>query len=179
MDTAISSGVRVCTSSLMGECKRASCSLVTPASRSLVMRSSFVRLLPIAPMYPAGVRSAIQLAALHGPMWGTAHWRRSPACRAMTAPMPSGWRHWPERSIPGFLRRFGDRLKSQVINLLGVFVPRVEQYLRDRPGPHTVVHGDFRADNLVVNEGQITVLDWQTAAHGPRPRISPISSSQR
>src|SRR5579863_7479313 len=58
MDTAVSSGVRACTSRPMGECKRVSCSSVTPASRSLAMRSSCVRLLPIAPTYPAGVRSA-------------------------------------------------------------------------------------------------------------------------
>jgi len=54
-----------------------------------------------------------------------------------------------------------------VIDELDAFVPKVEQYLRDRPGPRTVVHGDFRADNLVADRGRITVLDWQTAAHEP------------
>jgi hypothetical protein len=68
---------------------------------------------------------------------------------------------------PRFQRRFAHRLRPQVIDLLDVFVPRVERYLRDRPGPRTLVHGDFRADNLIVDKGQITVLDWQTAAYEP------------
>ena len=108
-----------------------------------------------------------QLAALHGPMWG------NPAVASLAwlprhdGPDAAWMASLVRRVYPRFLRRFGDRLKPQVINLLGVFVPKVEQYLRDRPGPRTVVHGDFRADNLVVGEGQITVLDWQTAAHEP------------
>jgi aminoglycoside/choline kinase family phosphotransferase len=112
-------------------------------------------------------RAVDQLAALHGPMWA------DPALASL------GWlpRHdgpdaaWMaslvKRIYPRFLRRFGDRLKPQVTGILEVFVPKVEQYLRDRPGPRTVVHGDFRADNLIVGEGRITVLDWQTAAHEP------------
>jgi Ser/Thr protein kinase RdoA (MazF antagonist) len=112
-------------------------------------------------------RAIDQLAALHGPMWG------DPALASL------GWlpRHdgpdaaWMASLVaaiyPLFLRRFGDRLRPEVIDLLGLFVPKVERYLRDRPGPRTIVHGDFRADNLVVSQGQITVLDWQTAAHQP------------
>jgi aminoglycoside/choline kinase family phosphotransferase len=117
---------------------------------------------------PGAVDRAVdELAALHGPMWG------SPALASL------GWlpRHdgpdaaWMASLVrtlyPRFLRRFADRLTPQVVDLLGVFVPNVEQYLRNRPGPRTLVHGDFRADNLVVAESQITVLDWQTAAHEP------------
>jgi aminoglycoside phosphotransferase (APT) family kinase protein len=112
-------------------------------------------------------RAVDQLAALHGPRWG------DPALATL------GWlpRHdgpdagWMaslvRRVYPRFLRRFGDRLSPEVVDLLDVFVPKVEQYLKNRPGLRTVVHGDFRADNLVVGPDRITVLDWQTAAHEP------------
>jgi hypothetical protein len=108
-----------------------------------------------------------QLAALHGPMWG------NPVLASFTwlphhDGLDAAWMASLVRRIcPRFLRRFGDRLSPQVIDLVGFFVPKVEQYLRDRPGPRTVVHGDFRADNLVLDEGRITVLDWQTAACEP------------
>lgn len=122
----------------------------------------------VAGCSPAEVDRAVdELAALHGPRWG------DPALGSL------GWlpRHdgpdaaWMaslvRRIHPRFLRRFGDRLRPEAVELLDFFVPRVERYLRDRPGPRTVVHGDFRADNLVVEDGRITVLDWQTAAHEP------------
>lgn len=117
---------------------------------------------------PGDVERAVdELAALHGPRWG------DPALGSL------GWlpRHdgadaaWMaslvRRVYPRFLRRFGDRLTAASVDLLDFFVPRIERYLRDRPGPRTLVHGDFRADNLIVDEGRITVLDWQTAAYEP------------
>ncbi|MFI6599329.1 phosphotransferase family protein [Nonomuraea sp. NPDC050536] len=112
-------------------------------------------------------RAVDQLAALHGPMWG------DPALAALTwlprhdGPDAAWMASLVQRLYPRFLRRFGDRLDTRVVDLLDFFVPRVERYLRERPGPRTVVHGDFRADNLIVGTGQITVLDWQTAAHEP------------
>ncbi|WP_431899009.1 phosphotransferase family protein [Nonomuraea sp. bgisy101] len=117
---------------------------------------------------PGEVERAVdQLAALHGPMWGDP----APASLAWLprhdGPDAAWMASLVQRVHPRFLRRFGDRLSTQVLDLLDFFVPRVERYLRDRPGPRTVVHGDFRADNLVVDEGRITVLDWQTAAYEP------------
>ncbi|MFB9235722.1 phosphotransferase family protein [Plantactinospora siamensis] len=113
-------------------------------------------------------RAVDELAALHGPMWA------SPALSSLAwlprhdGPGAAWMASLVRRVHPRFLRRFGARLRPEVIDLLGGFVPRVERYLRDRPGPRTVVHGDFRADNLVPGgRGRMTVLDWQTAAHEP------------
>jgi aminoglycoside phosphotransferase (APT) family kinase protein len=112
-------------------------------------------------------RAVDQLAALHGPMWENPALASLPWLPRHDGP-DAAWMASLVRSVyPRFLRRFQDRLRPQVIDLLDGFVPKVEQYLRDRPGPRTVVHGDFRADNLVVDKGQITVLDWQTAAREP------------
>ena len=58
IEIAVSSGVRAPMSSPIGAAIRAMSSSVTPAARSCSARSSFVRRLPMAPMYAAGVRSA-------------------------------------------------------------------------------------------------------------------------
>lgn len=108
-----------------------------------------------------------ELAALHGPRWGD--------------PALAGVRWLPRHDGPGaarmaslartvrgrFLRHFGDRLVPEVACLVDRFVPTVARYLRDRRGPRTLVHGDFRADNLLFEERRVTVLDWQTVAHEP------------
>ncbi|MFI6318299.1 phosphotransferase family protein [Nonomuraea sp. NPDC050556] len=112
-------------------------------------------------------RAVDELAALHGAMWG------DPALDSLAwLPRHDGqdaaWMASLVQKIrPRFVRRFGDRLDARVLDLVEFFVPRVERYLRDRPGPRTVVHGDFRADNLAIGRDRITVLDWQTAAHEP------------
>jgi aminoglycoside/choline kinase family phosphotransferase len=117
---------------------------------------------------PADVEPAVeQLAALHGPMWGSPALASHAWLPRHDGPDAAWMASLVRRVYPRFLRRFGDQLRPQVVDLLDAFVPKVERYLRDRPGPRTVVHGDFRADNLVVHENRITVLDWQTAAHEP------------
>lgn len=122
----------------------------------------------VAGCAPGDVERAVdELAALHGPRWGdpalgSLRWlpRHDGADAAWMASLV-------RRVYPRFLRRFGDRLTPEAVGLLDFFVPRIERYLRDRPGPRTVVHGDFRADNLIVGSDRVTVLDWQTAAHEP------------
>ena len=117
---------------------------------------------------PGDVERAVdQLAALHGPLWN------DPSLASLTwlprhdGPDAAWMASLVRRVYPRFLRRFGDQLEPEVVRLLDEFVPLVEPYLRDRPGPRTVVHGDFRADNLVIDGDHVTVLDWQTTAHEP------------
>lgn len=122
----------------------------------------------VAACDPGEVERAVdQLAALHGPMWGDPELDKLAWLPRHDGPDAAWMASLVQRIYPRFLRRFGDRLNPEILDLLEFFVPRVERYLRDRPGPRTVVHGDFRADNLIVGGGRITVLDWQTAAHEP------------
>jgi aminoglycoside phosphotransferase (APT) family kinase protein len=53
-------------------------------------------------------------------------------------------------------------------------MPRVAAHLGDRPFPWTVQHCDYRLDNLLFGPPEagselatVTVVDWQTVAHGP------------
>jgi aminoglycoside/choline kinase family phosphotransferase len=112
-------------------------------------------------------RAVDELAALHGPRWGDATLGSLPWLPRHDGPGADRMASFVRTAYPRFLRRLGNRLEPDVIDLLDAFVPRVGRYLRDRPGPRTAVHGDFRTDNLVIGAGLITVLDWQTAAHEP------------
>ena len=53
--------------------------------------------------------------------------------------------------------------------LVDRLVPRLDAYLRARPQPWTIIHGDFRADNLLFGGDRVVVVDWQTVGLGPGP----------
>ncbi len=123
---------------------------------------------------PSEVAAAVEeMAKLHASRWG------DPALEAVT------WLHRHEepavahmarlvaKIAPGFLRRYGERLEDDVVALVERFPSLVTPYLRDRQGARTVVHGDFRADNLLFGDGGVTVVDWQTA--GQEPGVTDLS----
>ena len=108
-----------------------------------------------------------QLVGLHAPRWGDGSldalaWLRSDveADRAMMLSLlPTLW--------DGFLDRYAADLDDTVRTAGGRVFASLASYL-DQDGPTTVVHGDFRLDNLLVHPetGEMTVVDWQTCAVG-------------
>jgi hypothetical protein len=71
---------------------------------------------------------------------------------------------------PNFVDRYGDRLDDDVVEMGGRFVAGLPAYYAHRPEPHTVIHNDFRLDNLLfgTDEGgpPVAVVDWQTVGIG-------------
>ena len=68
---------------------------------------------------------------------------------------------------PGFRDRYADRLTADMVRVCDRFAERFEAYgnLLDRP--RCVTHNDYRPDNMLFgDDGQIIVVDWQTAALG-------------
>jgi hypothetical protein len=108
-----------------------------------------------------------ELALLHGSRWGD---------DALTA---IGWLHrsQPENIanllalldgvIPLFLGHYGPRLHPETAGVLERLRPHLPGYLHERPRPWSVVHGDFRADNLLFGLDRVVVVDWQTVGLGP------------
>ena len=105
---------------------------------------------------------------LHGPRWG------DPAL------LDIGWlnRSTPDvapmvglidMAVVPFRERYGDRLDADTMALLDRFVPQIASYLSYRPLPWTIVHVDFRADNLLFGGDRVVVVDWQTVNVGPGP----------
>jgi hypothetical protein len=110
----------------------------------------------------------VELARLHASGWqrpelAAVGWlnRTTPASTAFTAAMISGL-------FPGFLERYADRLTARQAEICTRLVDRLAAYLADRSGPMTLVHGDYRLDNLLFEGADlVTVIDWQTATWGP------------
>ncbi|HYA68438.1 MAG TPA: phosphotransferase, partial [Acidimicrobiales bacterium] len=71
----------------------------------------------------------------------------------------------------GFRHRYAADLSADVVKAGTVLFSRVEAYLLADPGPSTVVHGDFRLDNLLFDPAPggvpVAVVDWQMCTDGP------------
>jgi hypothetical protein len=71
----------------------------------------------------------------------------------------------------GFRERYLDRLQPDVHEAGDALFRGLDRYLLAPTKPWTVVHGDYRLDNLLFGGADggvpIAVLDWQTCGHGP------------
>jgi hypothetical protein len=109
-----------------------------------------------------------ELVLLHAPCWGredlaAKEWldRAGPEHRAFLGMyLGSAW--------PGFVERYRDRLRDEDVE---VGAAAIEGFgaLLDHPGPRTVIHGDYRLDNMLLrpDDPRPCVVDWQTTTWGP------------
>lgn len=120
---------------------------------------------------PAQARAALsELVNLHAPRWGDPTLRdiewlagdRRAALELLTQILPTMW--------SGFIERYDDRLDDPVRDAGDLLVARIGSLFEDHD-PVTVVHGDYRLDNLLFHpdDGTVAVLDWQTCTVGQGP----------
>lgn len=75
-------------------------------------------------------------------------------------------------ALPLFFERYGHLVPDPTGTWIERYTPRLPDW-SDRVGtePLTVVHADYRLDNLVIgrsdSEPTVTIIDWQTALRGP------------
>lgn len=71
-------------------------------------------------------------------------------------------------AIDGFIARYGQAVPHETVGWLSQFAPRLAVWSQhEAHQPLTVVHADYRLDNLIFNgDGTVTILDWQTALVG-------------
>jgi len=112
-----------------------------------------------------------ELTRLHGPLWNAAALNSMPWLSGQTAESSVGTSALLQHFYPGFVERYSDRLDSEVIELGARFVARAERYFAAAPAASTVVHRDYRLDNLLLrgsgSDVSVAVVDWQTVCQAP------------
>lgn len=109
-----------------------------------------------------------ELVGLHAPRWDDEALKSYPwlyvdpeTGRSMSLGMlPMLWN--------GFQERYDDQLSDEVKTAGPQLFDNIASYVTDAGGPKTVVHGDYRLDNLLLGPGpdDVAVVDWQTIALG-------------
>ncbi len=120
----------------------------------------------------AAAQAAIDnLVGLHAPRWndatlldhpffGRPSERRAAAVGAMTVV-----------AAEGFVERYRDQLTDVEQGALVAAATRVGAWMTTRCDPFTVIHGDYRLDNLLFTpDGGVVAVDWQGASVGPALR---------
>jgi hypothetical protein len=113
-----------------------------------------------------------QMPGLHAPLWddptlGEVGWLNRPSRES-----GAGIAGFYQSLWPGFCDRYGDRISDDVRRVGERFGASLAEWATRRAeGPHTLVHGDLRLDNVLFGPGgdgspQVTVVDWQTTAIG-------------
>src|SRR4051794_13737880 len=118
---------------------------------------------------PAVAADAVgELVGLHAPRWGDPdlagiEWLRGDretGIAMMSMLLPNLW--------TGFTERYDAELGDDVRTAGAALFAHLLEYLTPTGGPETVVHGDYRLDNLLLTpDGRVAgVVDWQTCTLG-------------
>ena len=105
-----------------------------------------------------------EAALLHGPRWGdpSATSFRWLAGGISGSPAIAGFL---ETLVPRFLERYSSMLVPEAVDMVNRFA-KVLGASTPVSGPRTIVHNDFRVDNLLFGGERVCVLDWQTVSAG-------------
>lgn len=73
--------------------------------------------------------------------------------------------------VSPFLTQYGDRLSDRAVDAAERFTPVVASWLRTDTEPLTLLHGDYRLENMLFggSPGALTTVDWQTVSVGAGP----------
>jgi aminoglycoside phosphotransferase (APT) family kinase protein len=121
----------------------------------------------LAGLHPEEAAAAVaELAALHAAGWNRPELAALPWLNRSGAEAAALLAAAIADLYPGFRARYADRLERGTLTLIEDFLPYAGSYLAGTDDPRTIVHGDFRADNLLFGRDRPVVLDWQTAGFG-------------
>jgi hypothetical protein len=114
--------------------------------------------------------AALEVAGLHAPTWGDATLREIDWVAATSGANRALY----EGLLPSFLARYGAELDRDVIDILRRVVGTTGPPFEYPDEPFSVVHIDYRLDNLLIDETRtpprVTAVDWQSFVLG-----SPLS----
>lgn len=116
------------------------------------------------------VLAARALAGLHGPRWCDPAWDALPGI-VLGRPDRDGAQGLADIvgiAVDTTIERIGDRLPDEDVATLRAVAPAIAPWLLAEPTRFSVLHGDYRLDNLMFapDRSSVTVVDWQTLAVG-------------
>jgi aminoglycoside/choline kinase family phosphotransferase len=114
-------------------------------------------------------RAAIdELVLLHAPQWNSTQLDTLSWMPRHTMESSQGTRDLLRSVFAGFATRFSSHVSAEVLELGSRLVENIDGYDRAFPNNETIVHRDFRLDNLLFTDTttgtQVKVVDWQTAS---------------
>jgi len=120
------------------------------------------------------VAAAENLAGLHAPRWG------DPTLRDLgwvSSALGEQAASIVQLVTPMFVERYAADLSSATVTVLEAFASGIERWFEREPPRFTVVHGDYRLDNLMfapTPDGNgcdpVAAVDWQTVMIGSSGR---------
>jgi hypothetical protein len=108
------------------------------------------------------------LAAHHARFWNGVGLEDADFIPVINGPLNQAGQSIYAASLPGFMAVFGDQLTPEMAALAEAYT-EANPRLLDAFGamPRTLVHFDFRADNLFFDtDGSVVVIDWQSISQG-------------
>ena len=110
----------------------------------------------------------VALAGHHAAFWNGAGLEDADFVPIINGPLNQVGAAVYEASLPGFMAAFGDAIKPELVSYVANYAAARGQIIDDLEAmPHTLVHFDFRADNLLFgDDGSLAVVDWQTISQG-------------
>jgi aminoglycoside/choline kinase family phosphotransferase len=120
---------------------------------------------------PTQAYAAVEaLAGLHGPRWSDPTWRAftATALPAADPAMAKGLGDVARMATDMFLERLGERMTSTDRQTLDSYPEHVPSWLLAHPQRFSLLHGDYRLDNLMFapDDMSVVVVDWQTLSIG-------------
>lgn len=123
----------------------------------------------VAGVTPAQARAAlVGLAAHHARFWNAAGLESADFIPVINGPLNQAGSAIYDASLPGFMAAFSTSIEPELAEFVAGYAAARPRLLDDLAAmPHTLVHFDFRADNLFFEEdGTVVVIDWQAISQG-------------
>lgn len=112
--------------------------------------------------------AAVALAGLHGPRWCDPGWL-SFAGTVMPKPdepTARGLGDITRLAAATTIEKLGARMSQADRTTVLESADLIADWLLRSPDRFSILHGDYRADNLLFGDDRVTVVDWQTLAVG-------------